>query len=108
LRDIGFTHEQRAWIHPETDLYVEIFSSGLTGSYNLVRTFEIEEVPVAVLGVEDLIVSRLVMAKFWKTPEVEDFAEKMYSRWSKEIDMGYLDSLAKKQNVDDLLRAIAR
>src|SRR5947209_11319346 len=43
LRDIGFTHEQRAWIHPETDLYVEIFSSGLTGSYNLVRTFEIEE-----------------------------------------------------------------
>src|SRR5438093_1360687 len=23
LRDIGFTHEQRAWIHPENDLFVE-------------------------------------------------------------------------------------
>ncbi len=106
LRDIGFRQEQRAWTDQGTGLYVEIFSNGLSGSYSLVRTFEIQDVPVAVLGVEDLIVSRLVMAKFWKTPEVEDFADKMYGRWSKEIDTEYLGSLAKKQNVDDLLTAI--
>jgi hypothetical protein len=78
----------------------------LEGSTSLLRSFEVAEVPITVIGVEDLIITRLVIAKHWRTPEVHPHAVKLYKDWSTDIDSEYLIREAQRQHVDDVLTKI--
>jgi len=106
LGELGFGRGQRIWIHSAMNVYVEIVGDLLTGSYDRIRSFTVYQVPLAVLGAEDIIVTRLVMGKHWNVEQVIAYASVIYNGWVAKLDQNYLMSLAKKQHVDDLLQQI--
>jgi hypothetical protein len=106
LVELGFSRGQRIWIHSAMNVYVEIVGDLLTGSYDRIRSFTVYRVPVAVLGPEDIIVTRLVMGKHWNVHQVIPYASEIYNGWAAKLDQSYLMSLAREQHVDDLLQQI--
>jgi len=87
------------------DLGVAIQIVGLLPKGSLERTLTIQAGPyiVKVIGVEDLIVDRLVYAKSWKSSGDLEKAKVLYANFKKQIDQNYLKETAKKRGVNDFL-----
>lgn len=74
------------------------------------RTIEIAGVKVNVVGVEDLIINRLVSAKFWRSNPKLDLEEArvLWNGFKESLDAKYLRKGASDEHVSDYLGSVIK
>jgi predicted nucleotidyltransferase len=97
------------WISKKLGMAVQI-----VGAYpsraEKVRTVEINGYEVKVVGVEDLIIDRLVAAKFRRSNAELDTSQAtslLYS-FADSLDFAYLVQRAREERVEDVLSALRK
>jgi hypothetical protein len=109
LSRLGFAREGMIWLNQPLNMAVQI-----VGSYPLttakVRSVKAKRFTIRTVGVEDLIVDRLVAAKFWQSnPKLDsEEAAVLLDMYKKDIDMDYLRKKASEQKVEDYLKLIEK
>jgi len=103
-----FREEGRFFVSEELGLFVEVPDRHLAGDLNRVRRVELPELggEVYVIGIEDLIVDRLLACVFWKSKGDCEMAQFLLKKYAGEIDLEYLTERAEKEKVIDKLRDI--
>ena len=107
LSKLGFAREGMIWISTRLGLAVHLVSSYPRRSLRF-RTIEVEGFAVKIVGVEDLIIDRLAVAKFWKSERDAEQAKALLNVFRDSIDRAYLDGLAKDESVYDFLARARR
>jgi len=108
LRSLGFTPEGRVWLNERLGIVVDVLSGPLTGSVERVRVFRVGDVQIRLPAVEDLIVERLVSAKYWKGAAQNDLekASALLTIFKDKLDDEYLGRRAEEQRVEDYLEKL--
>jgi hypothetical protein len=119
LSQIGFEPDNRYWIRDDLALVVEIpddqlLVGGSPGSWE--RATEVELPPVGtaiVISAEDLLIDRLLAAKYWKDEGSRQWATALLRYWASgtigsSLDRGYLERLARAEQVEDLFLEVER
>jgi len=103
LESWGFARKGREWYHTQWKLAVDLVSenAGLTGSRKLIRTIVTPYGSVRLAAVEDLIVKRLVSAKYWQISSDREDAAILARRYRGELDRTYLSEAATQAEVTD-------
>jgi len=107
LAQLGFASEGMVWLNERLAMAVHIVGSYPTRTEK-VRRVRVGPYTVSVVGVEDLIVDRLVASKFWGSERDAEQAAVLFKGFSDSIDLGYLRGRAREQKVEDLLDGLAR
>lgn len=100
----GFKQPGREWVRLDWRIVVDIVGRFPSGSTTHTRVVETPYGPVRVGAVEDLILGRLALIKFWNETE-----ESVNARLLAElpgIDWSYLEVRAKQESVYDLLKEL--
>ena len=109
LLRLGFAKVGMIWLQEDLGIAVQI-----VGSYpsrtEKVRTLNIDGNEVKVVGVEDLIIDRLVASKYWRSnPKLDlEQATVLMDEFSDSLDLKYLQIRAVEEKVDDYLKTISR
>lgn len=103
-----FREEGRYFISEKLGLFVEVPDEHLAGDINRVRSIKVPETgeEVFLIGLEDLIIDRLLACVFWKSEEDCLMAEVIIRKYRKEIDLKYLVEKAKEEGVYERLESI--
>ena len=103
LKSWGFVRHNREWYSEEWKIAVDLVSDlhGLTGSQKRVRTIVTRYGPVRLAAVEDLIIKRLLSAKYWQVPTDRTHAAILARRYQDELDRTYLTETAIRDGVAD-------
>jgi len=110
LNKLGFQRTTgRHWYSERLDMAIEAPGEVLAGSEDKITTATVDNRKVYIIGVEDLIVDRLAAAKFWQGCE-EDFnlSVRLLILHGRNIDYGYLEEAAQKEQVEDILERATR
>jgi len=102
LEKLSFVKEGMIWVSVRLGMAVHLVASYPRRSIRH-RTFEVDGYLVKVVGVEDLIVDRLCAAKFWRSERDAEQAKALIEVFRESIDDGYLEELARAENVYDSL-----
>jgi hypothetical protein len=100
---LGFRPVGRVWMSEELGIAVDLVGSDLSGSQDRTRTFEISDLKVSLIGIEDLAVKSLAATKFWGSPRELERAYALLKVHRKKVDWEYLRRRAAAEKVDDLL-----
>jgi len=106
---LGFKREGMIWLNEELRIAVQIVAR-YPSRTEKVRSIEVGGVNIKVVGVEDLIVDRLVAAKFWRSNtklDTEQAAVLLYN-FKKSIDLEYLRKRVSEERVEDFFQDIQR
>lgn len=107
LLELSFTKEGMIWLNEKLRIAVQIVAS-FPSRTEKIRTIKVKHYEIKVEGVEDLIVDRLVAAKFWRSNvklDVEQ-ATVLFFEFKDSMDMKYLGKRSSEENVADLLNDI--
>ncbi|MDI6640267.1 MAG: hypothetical protein QMD78_05550 [Methanocellales archaeon] len=104
-KTFGFKPSGRHWINEEIGLYIEIPSSYLMGDKNKITIIRVENLPVYVLGLEDLIIDRINACVYWKSHTDCEQAQFLLRQYQNRLDFKYLE---KKARDEGQLRALKR
>jgi len=104
-KTFGFKPSGRHWINEEIGLYVEIPSSHLAGDKNKITTIRVENQPVYVLGLEDLIIDRIKACVYWESRTDYEQARLLLRQYKNRLDFEYLE---QKIRAEGLLRVLKR
>lgn len=103
LTELGFEKRGRYWVHPETDVAVEVPASGLGGEEAPRETVELEYgLSCVVIGLEDLIIDRLNACKHWNSAADCEMTELLVARYGEDLDRAYLEKKAALPENDTL------
>ena len=106
---LGFKREGMIWLNEGLRIAVQIVAR-YPSRTEKVRSIEVDGVILKVVGVEDLIVDRLVAAKFWRSNsklDTEQAAVLLYN-FKKSIDLEYLRERVSEERVEDFFQDIQR
>ena len=108
LKQMGFEKTGRIWLNQKLTLAIDIIVDTSPSSKAKARTILIERFQIKVVGVEDLIIDRLVAAKYWRSSPKYDIeqATVLFKAYLNSIDKPYIKQLANAQHVDDYLQEI--
>lgn len=118
LEALGFVRSGRYWVATELNLLVEVPDDtlkvgGSPGDWERVTAVEVRGIGVAsIIGLEDLVVDRLLAARYWNDEASLRWARVLLRYWGAgppqalRIDRVYLDSLAQREGVGPLLAAL--
>ena len=98
----------RSWVNDELGLAVDMVGKELSGSYERVTTITTPYGPATIIGIEDLVLKRLVSAKYWKVPTDFEQAYLLLNAHGDRIDWNHLDREAENAGVADLLHRLKR
>jgi len=104
LKRWGFEQPGREWVRIDWGIVIDIVGRFPSGTMVLTRVVDTPHGPVRVGAVEDLILGRLALIKFWNEPD-ESVNARMLVRLP-DVDWAYLEFRAKQENVADLLRIL--
>jgi hypothetical protein len=102
LGRMGFAREGMVWLNAKMGIAVHLVGSYPSHSEN-VRTVVVGPYTVSIVGIEDLIVDRLVGAKYWKSARDSEQAVVLFTSFEGSLDMDYLKKRAREERVDDIL-----
>jgi hypothetical protein len=110
LKSLGFRKQDSLWFSAELNIAVDLSAKGYSGDRDKLRIFEIKKYRLKVAGVEDLIVGRLYSAKIWKSNPQRDLeeAKALLTVFKDKLDDDYLDTIAKKNTVKDILTKVRK
>ncbi|MFN8522194.1 MAG: hypothetical protein U0821_03720 [Chloroflexota bacterium] len=114
LESLGFRRDGRYWVCDDLDLLVEVPGEqlrigGSPGDWDRATSADVPGVGAAwIIGVEDLIVDRLLAAKYWHDEAALHWARTLLAFWTlapgiPRLDLQYLSDLARRELVDDVL-----
>ncbi len=107
LEGVGFRKSGRVWEHPELDVVVDLLV-GKRKPVGRKRTFRFGRRTILVAPVEDLIINRLVSAKYWKSTAQTDIeqAKTLLEVFTRKVDLALLKREAERQRVKDYLKTL--
>jgi hypothetical protein len=107
LSRMGFSREGMIWLNEDLAIAVQIVASHPTRTEK-VRSIKAKGFTIRMAGVEDLIVDRLVAAKYWRSnPKLDsEQASVLMNLYRNDIDREYLKKRASEENVEDYLQQI--
>ena len=105
LRQLGFKPSGRVMFNREIGMAVDVLERLLSGAPEKVKKVELEEGWFRVIGIEDLLVERLVMTKHCGERKQAETALALF-KVAPRLDISYLKKRARSQNVADLLEVI--
>lgn len=110
LNALGFAKESGIWFNKDLNIIVQVTDEPYSGDISKVRRFEIKEFELKVAAPEDLIINRLYSAKIWRSNPQRDLeqAATLLKIFAGSIDYDYLDGLAKRDGVEDVLAKIRK
>lgn len=115
LDELGFAHAGRYWVADELNLVVEVPDDtlkvgGTPGDWERVTAVEVPGIGAAsIIGPEDLLVDRLLAARYWNDEASLRWARVLLRYWGVEpaqaltLDRVYLEALARREGVGELL-----
>ena len=108
LLQMGFLKTGMIWLSEDLGLAVQIVDS-YPSRTEKTRKIVIEGRVVNVVGVEDLIIDRLVAAKYWRSnPKLDmEQAAVLLSEFRDGLDLSYLEKRANEEKVADYLRLLS-
>ncbi len=109
LSQMSFAREGMIWLNKDLGMAVQIVAS-YPSRTKMARTIEVEGSEVRIVGVEDLIIDRLVAAKYWRSnPKLDtEQATVLLSVFRNNIDRVYLRKRALEERVRDYLNQISQ
>lgn len=109
LRKIGFIKTGMIWLHENLGIAVQIVAD-YPSRTEKARTIRIEGNKVMIVGLEDLIVDRLVAAKFWRNnPKLDiEQATVLLNEFRDSLDYEYLNERASQEKVDNYFRSLPK
>jgi len=109
LRGLGFTRTGMIWLYADLGIAVQIVAS-FPSHVEKIRTVSVNGHKVKVVGVEDLIVDRLVAAKYWKSnPKLDiEQASVLQNEFRNSLDSEYLERRATEEKVIDYLDSLPK
>jgi len=103
LARLGFKREGMIWLNRKLGLAVQI-----VGSYpsrtEKITTIDVGPFKVRVVGPEDLIIDRLIAAKFWKSERDGEQALALINVFRKRLDLPYLRNRGREEKVEDMIQ----
>ncbi len=102
LARLGFHRMGMIWLNSKLGMAVHIVGSYPNRSEKI-TTINVGRFKVRVVGPEDLIIDRLVAAKFWKSERDGEQAFALFNVFRKRLDLPYLRKRGKGENVQDML-----
>jgi hypothetical protein len=108
LAEWGFQRAGRIWRREDWGIDVDLRGPNLIGSRERTLLVETPYGPVRILGVEDLLIKRLVELKYWPTSpgwreDLEHQVEILLAEYGDRFDESYLAFLARRDGVVDIL-----
>ncbi len=93
----GFTQPGREWARLDWKVVLDVVGSQVSGSMRLTRVVETPYGPVRVGSIEDLILRRLALVKFWNEPK--EYRNAQLLAVLPGIDWNYLGDLASRESL---------
>ncbi|HUR68832.1 MAG TPA: hypothetical protein VM370_06255 [Candidatus Thermoplasmatota archaeon] len=106
LVSAGFEREGRHFTRDDLHLFVEVPKADLRAGERT-TIIEFEDRPVEVVSLEDLIVDRLLAAKFWASRTDREQAILLLAAHADRLDRARLKARARVENVEDELASLA-
>jgi hypothetical protein len=97
LADWGFTQPGREWARLDWKVVLDVVGPRVSGSMRLSRVVETPYGPVRIGSIEDLIIRRLALIKFWN--ESEEYRNAQLLVVLPGIDWQYLEFRAEKEDL---------
>ncbi|MFX0135532.1 MAG: DUF6036 family nucleotidyltransferase [Candidatus Hodarchaeota archaeon] len=104
LEELKFEKTGRIWYNEEINIAIDLVSPYFTGSKEKLREVELENRYIKVIGVEDLIIDRLISYIQWKVERDGLVAKQLILLHYDDIDWEYLEGRAKKESVINELK----
>jgi len=108
LRSWGFKDEGKLWTNDELGLFVDLMQRDLTGSSTLTRVIETSYGPLRLGAIEDLILKRVLEARYWAQKNALAQAILLVTRYGRELDWEYIDFKAKREQIQDLVQELRK
>ena len=103
LKSWSFRREGRVWVNEDLRLVVDLNSYPYTGDVGKTTIMTTPYGTVRLAAIEDLLVKRLISAKFWKQKGDFDHARLLAVTFRDRIDWDYVESFARREDVSDML-----
>jgi len=107
LESAGFFKSGRTWWNTDLELVVDIAGRDLRRTETVVAV-EFEGFTVPTVSLEDLIVDRLLAAKYWKSPTDWEQAVLLLTAHESRVSVGALKQKAAANDVGDSLRELTK
>jgi hypothetical protein len=109
LQRVGFEREGMIWLNEKLKIAVQVVATHPSHAEKI-RVIQVEGYAIRVVGVEDLIVDRLVAAKYWRSNPGMDTeqATVLYQNFRQSIDTVYLERRVGEENIEDIFKEIQR
>lgn len=114
LRSLGFEQTGQGTFYSERlDVKIHLNRPPLKGSRERLTHVKLdapwgESVTVEVIGLEDLIVDRLLGCKFWDYGPYCEQAITLYETYQEEVDEEYLKERSEAEDCEDLLEELLK
>jgi hypothetical protein len=106
LKRWEFKASGRMWYQEDWRIAVDIVRNFYSGSREHTKVFDTPYGSVRVASIEDVMVKRLISARFWEIPDDYRIAEALAKTNPKDIDWEYAEEIAKRDLVSDLLKKL--
>jgi hypothetical protein len=93
----GFKQPGREWARLDWKVVLDVVGPRVSGSMTLSRVVDTPYGPIRVGSIEDLIIGRLALVKFWNEPK--EYRNAQLLAVLPEIDWVYLAHRARKENL---------
>ena len=108
LKSWGFKDEGELWTDPELRLYIDLMEHENTGSRRLTRVVQSEFGSVRLAAIEDLIVKRLLEARYWSQRPALGHAILLAKQYGRDLDWDYVRFFGKKDKIEDLVAEVRK
>lgn len=108
LEQWRFTKTGRIWYRRDWNIAVDVMSKEYHGDWGHTNIYSSPYGSIRVAAIEDLLVSRLISAKYWQIPTDIEHAVLLAVDYDSIIDWEYVTERAKREEVDELLPELHR
>jgi hypothetical protein len=103
LRGWRFSKQRRLWINESLRIVVDLVAYPYTYDQSKTQVLVTPHGSVRIAAVEDLLIKRLLSAKYWKRAGHLEHAKMLAVLYRDRMDWGYVEGLATQFEVADVL-----
>jgi len=108
LKGWGFKEQGRIWFSDDLGIVVDFVKGPYTFDVTRTQVLTTSRGSIRIAALEDLLVKRLMSAKFWRIPSDAEDAKLLAVLYRQRIDWTYVERLAAEKEVADFLAALRR
>jgi len=108
LAEWNFKSQGRIWYNDDLGIVLDFVKPPYTYDESRTQVLVTPHGPVRIAAIEDLLIKRLVSAKWWRRPGDVEHAKLLAVIYADRIDWKYVENLAKREDVGDVLTELRR